>query len=204
MINKLRIMVDNYQENKEQGFTLIEILVVILIIGVLASIAIPAFLNQRASAIDAGLKSDMKNMALELGTWQISSKEKVDNMTRNPDLNGWTIVAQNSSDNSFVGLGANTTNYAPEGFDLPKVSPGVALGVLTNPVATKGGFCIVGNSTGGSYEPKGEPTEGMSKFSFALSKSLFYDSKAGGLLEPSELSADGACHSYLKRIQTGV
>lgn len=204
MINNFRTAVTKHQQNKEQGFTLIEILVVILIIGVLSAIAIPAFLNQRASAIDAGLKSDMKNMALELGTWQISSKASVTTLPRHPDLNGWTIVAQNSSDNSFVGLGAKTTNYAPDGFDLPKVSPGVALGVLTNPVVTNGGYCIVGNSTGGSYEPKGTPPEGMSNFAFALSKSLFYDSIAGGLLESSELSPTGACQNYQKRIQSGV
>jgi len=41
----------------EQGFTLIEILVVLLIIIVLASIAIPLFINQRGKAHDAQAKS---------------------------------------------------------------------------------------------------------------------------------------------------
>ena len=40
----------------EGGFTLIEILVAILIIGILAAIAIPTFLNQKSKANDASAK----------------------------------------------------------------------------------------------------------------------------------------------------
>lgn len=46
---------------KDKGFTLIELLVVIIIIGILAAIAIPAFLNQREKAWGSAVVSDMKN-----------------------------------------------------------------------------------------------------------------------------------------------
>jgi type IV pilus assembly protein PilA len=48
---------------KDKGFTLIELLVVIIIIGILAAIAIPVFLNQRAKGWDAAVQSDLKNLA---------------------------------------------------------------------------------------------------------------------------------------------
>ena len=48
MLDKLRMRTSN-----EEGFTLVELLVVMLIIGLLAAIAIPAFFNQRDKAKDS-------------------------------------------------------------------------------------------------------------------------------------------------------
>ena len=64
MLHKLRARIQD-----EKGFTLIELLVVILIIGILAAIALPAFLNQREKAQDSEAKSDVRTAQTAMETY---------------------------------------------------------------------------------------------------------------------------------------
>ena len=64
MLHKLRT-----RAQSEKGFTLIELLVVILIIGILAAIALPAFLNQRSKAQDTEAKSAARTAQTAMETY---------------------------------------------------------------------------------------------------------------------------------------
>ena len=68
----------NRRKKGEKGFTLVELLVVVIIIGILAAVAVPIYLNQRKSAWRSSVQSDVKNASLVLETISTNTNGKLD------------------------------------------------------------------------------------------------------------------------------
>ena len=96
----------------EEGFTLIELLVVIIIIGILAAIAIPVFLNQRASAAKAALTSDARNGAVQIETYFTDNQAYPDDVITSGVPGAGEVLVElstNSTVGAYTGSGTSTS-----------------------------------------------------------------------------------------------
>ncbi|QNE47973.1 type II secretion system protein [Glaciihabitans sp. INWT7] len=120
MINRTNRKLARVREARiqgEAGFSLIELMVVIVIIGILAAIAVPVFLNQRQSAWKATVASDLKNAAIVVETWGMNHDGSfadfpVSNATNCIKATEGNTIVVSPSATTFTILGSNA-NVSP-------------------------------------------------------------------------------------------
>ena len=129
--------------SEEKGFTLIELLVVILIIGILAAIALPAFLGQREKGQDASAKSDARNLVSHMESCYATT-ETYDNCENSSDVTGSGIPLGSGNGKSVI------SNTDASGYTITSTSKNGRTFVITKSGGSTTRSCSGGGGCNGS------------------------------------------------------
>ena len=107
-------MLKNLRPSRKQGFTLIELMIVIAIIGILAAIAIPNFVSYRARSYNSAAQADLKNAVTAQEAYFVDYGKYADSTTKLV-TGGWVQTASVNFATTGSSSAYSMTSYHTKG-----------------------------------------------------------------------------------------
>jgi general secretion pathway protein G len=85
-----------FARRSRPGFTLIEILIVVIILGILAAIVIPQFSNASSDAKKASLRSTVQTLRSQIALYKLQHGDTLPNLSGTGAGNGWPALTASS------------------------------------------------------------------------------------------------------------
>lgn len=140
-MNTLKSSNPNRILHSDPGFTIVELLVVIIVIGILAAITIVSYSGISQKAINVSLQSDLVSGSIKLKMYQVEHSAYPDDIAEtpvssgrycpNPDLSSGEYCFRSSTGNRFLGYSHNNTT-TPQSFSINAANTNLVEYNITN------------------------------------------------------------------------
>lgn len=159
------------RNRKNQGFTLVEILIVVIILGILAAIVIPQFTNASQDARRSSLSSQLQTLRSQIELYKLQHKDLLPNIVggtdgATPDYTNWDILTKKTDVDGVVDAAGEFGPY----MQAPPKNPlnGLAAVVNADGTAAAGSACgfvyDYGTAGAGTGKIYGTDSDGLAIF----------------------------------------
>ena len=104
-----RVAARRAKSSTKSGFTLVEILIVVIILGILAAIVIPQFTSASEDARESSVKSQLQSLRTQIQLYKLEHRDNLPNLVDE----SWNQMLKKTNDSGDVGTDPQVHKFGP-------------------------------------------------------------------------------------------